>query len=714
LSASPALSDYVTYVPPSGQSGNDIIKGLSYEEGHLANGIQNSLFVPVSAGGSGANFLDRLKLRFQIQLLGSNVPITEDVFNLLGIAFRDGRVRVIRELRERISLGSTIDFPLLILYYPYSTFLSTGLNLTNLPVPVNLLRQSFDFAPNVSGAKWYNQNVTNAVTVDAMPDNLSATDLAVVNSPNLNWYMLSSAHGSFVNIFALPEGLGTSRRFYYHDAPTGTNDGTTDTGTNGSWGDSGLLATATNITGSFTLFLTSYMLGKDQPREVGETLRNQTAQPLQANVQPQNFTTGVKETIGPLPQRFGLRQNYPNPVPLVEPSTLIRYEIPWSDSRLVELRIYNLLGQKVRELVNAAQTAGNYEVRWDGLENGELAPAGIYFYQLRAGDQIATRKLVLLSPNKGYPAKRSFAWRRYVLKGKTISGKTIEVSGIQNNLRARGAALWVFAHRAADGIRVRVDRPFSSKFQRSLRRRNMVLKVASIGCHENFDYHLHGACPCRGGTLLFLFVLPVSRWGSHQQRLCRQPPDDFSHARRQFGGGRHYGNRDDHELGYGNGALFQLENPRRDDDRDHQRAGDLSLSRASFGSLGYSHSRQHLRGFSAAAADLPPAIQTAKMEIRTFEGPLSFDGAELQAKLLQSLTPLLVANATDTTRLKLVRAEARKTVAEFVRTWLLQRGDWGEKKIENIKVVFREELGEDVNLISPADSLAPEEVEKNK
>ena len=105
---------------------------------------------------------------------------------------------------------------------------------------------------------------------------------------------------------------------------------------------------------------------------------------------------------------------------------------------------------------------------------------------------------------------------------------------------------------------------------------------------------------------------------------------------------------------------------------------------------------------------LPPAIQTDKMEIRTFEGPLSFEGKEKQAKLLQSLTPLLVANATDTTRVKLVREEARKTVAEFVRTWLLQRGDWGDKKIENIKVVFRGELGKEVDLMLPADSLQPE------
>ncbi|MGH7600880.1 MAG: hypothetical protein ACREOI_31365, partial [bacterium] len=203
LTVSPSLADYVTYVPPQGQAGNDVVRTIGYEEGHQDNGIHNSLLVPVNAGGSGTNFLDRLKLRFQIQIFGSNVPITENAFMLLGINFRDGRVRVIRELRERISLGNNIDFPLLILYYGYSNVLGTGLNLTNLPVPVNLLRQSFDFAPNVTGASWYNQNLTTAVTVDGTADNLSAGNLAIVNPPNLNWYMLSSAQGSFVNIFSL-------------------------------------------------------------------------------------------------------------------------------------------------------------------------------------------------------------------------------------------------------------------------------------------------------------------------------------------------------------------------------------------------------------------------------------------------------------------------------------------------------------------------------
>jgi hypothetical protein len=88
---------------------------------------------------------------------------------------------------------------------------------------------------------------------------------------------------------------------------------------------------------------------------------------------------------------------------------------------------------------------------------------------------------------------------------------------------------------------------------------------------------------------------------------------------------------------------------------------------------------------------LPPAIQTDQMEIHTFEGPLAWDDETQQAKLLQSLTPQLEANAQDSTKLKLVREEARKTVAEFVRAWLLERGEWGERKIDDIKVVFRGE-----------------------
>jgi hypothetical protein len=398
LSDSPTPADYVTYVPPPAGSGTDTIRGKSYVEGHLPNGLNNSLLVPGSADGSGMNFLDRLKLRFQISILGIPIPINEDAFMLLGTPnVRDGRVRIIRELRERIQVATaTLDFPILIQYYGYSSVLSTRVNLTNVPIPVNLLRQSFDFNSSVTGAKWHNQNLTNAITINGNSGNLSPTDAAIVNAPRLNWYMLSSQHGSFVNIFSLPAGLGNAQRFYFHDQPSGTNDGTPDTGENGSFGDSGLLITGTNISGVFQLALISYFLGKDQPRSVGETMRNQTEKPLVFNVQSQNFTVGVKEANNLSPRRFALQQNSPNPVLRAQPQTSIRYELPWSEPMRVELHVYNLLGQKIRELVNALQGAGFYEVRWDGrLENGKVAPPGIYFYQLRAGAFSETKKLLI-------------------------------------------------------------------------------------------------------------------------------------------------------------------------------------------------------------------------------------------------------------------------------------------------------------------------------
>jgi hypothetical protein len=397
LSIPPAAKDYVTYVAPTPGSGNDVVKGQSYEEGHRNNGINNSLLVPVRAGGDGVDFLDQLKLRFQVSIFGLNVPVTEENFALQGIRLRDGNLRIIRQLQQRISiLGTNLDFAIDVLYYGYSVVLSTDLNITT--DGVNLLRQSVDFDASVSGAKWYNQNITNPITVDGVTDNLSTANLAVVPSPDFNWYMLSSSHGSFINLFAIPGSLGNSRKFYYHDAPSGTGDGTPDSGANpGSFGDSGLLITGSNIKGRFAAIIISYMLGKDRPRATADSLYHQTTKPLSVKTQAQRNTVAVQQPTLNAPQRFALLQNSPNPLSLSTPVTVIRYELPFTSNTPVTLRIFNVLGQNVRELVNAVQPAGRYEAQWDGrLKNGERAPAGIYFYQLRAGDLTATQKLMIL------------------------------------------------------------------------------------------------------------------------------------------------------------------------------------------------------------------------------------------------------------------------------------------------------------------------------
>ncbi|MBN2088984.1 VCBS repeat-containing protein [candidate division KSB1 bacterium] len=92
------------------------------------------------------------------------------------------------------------------------------------------------------------------------------------------------------------------------------------------------------------------------------------------------------------PAHFQLNQNFPNPF---NPITQIKYHLP--ESGLVNLIIYNTLGQEVRTLVNEKQPAGIHQIYWNGNDNeGKIVVSGIYIYQISAGDFICQRKMVLL------------------------------------------------------------------------------------------------------------------------------------------------------------------------------------------------------------------------------------------------------------------------------------------------------------------------------
>lgn len=84
---------------------------------------------------------------------------------------------------------------------------------------------------------------------------------------------------------------------------------------------------------------------------------------------------------------FNLDQNYPNPF---NPKTVISYQLPVS--KLVTLKIYDILGSEVETLVNEEKPAGTHEVIFDAESLG----SGIYFYRLTAGDYVSTRKMLLL------------------------------------------------------------------------------------------------------------------------------------------------------------------------------------------------------------------------------------------------------------------------------------------------------------------------------
>ena len=93
-----------------------------------------------------------------------------------------------------------------------------------------------------------------------------------------------------------------------------------------------------------------------------------------------------------LPAEFALHQNYPNPF---NPQTKIRYDLP--ENSMVNITVYDMLGREVKTLVNQAQNAGFKSIIWDATNDyGKAISAGIYLYQIQAGDYIHTQKMVLL------------------------------------------------------------------------------------------------------------------------------------------------------------------------------------------------------------------------------------------------------------------------------------------------------------------------------
>ncbi|KAF0181693.1 MAG: hypothetical protein FD161_366 [Limisphaerales bacterium] len=93
----------------------------------------------------------------------------------------------------------------------------------------------------------------------------------------------------------------------------------------------------------------------------------------------------------------------------------------------------------------------------------------------------------------------------------------------------------------------------------------------------------------------------------------------------------------------------------------------------------------------AIRPSLPPAIHTDQMRKHSEAGWARFDAREQMAELERSLTPRLTRNAGDPRRLALVREECRKTVAEFVRDWLLRENHWRKDRFTAIQVVFVDE-----------------------
>jgi hypothetical protein len=107
---------------------------------------------------------------------------------------------------------------------------------------------------------------------------------------------------------------------------------------------------------------------------------------------PFEYTDVKDENYHEIPSQFSLNQNYPNPF---NPQTKLEFTL--SKGCHVRLDIYNILGERIRALVDEHQTAGYKTVSWDGKDyNGNEVPTGVYFYRIKAGEFTQAKKMVLL------------------------------------------------------------------------------------------------------------------------------------------------------------------------------------------------------------------------------------------------------------------------------------------------------------------------------
>jgi len=121
--------------------------------------------------------------------------------------------------------------------------------------------------------------------------------------------------------------------------------------------------------------------------DVGESGPSNEAFALITNVQENGSDN--------LPDKFSLSQNYPNPF---NPTTTIDFTIPVSaKSQKVRITIYNLLGEKIKTLVDKKHNPGFYSVKWDGRNDlGVHVPSGLYLYQIKSGLFVQVNKMMLI------------------------------------------------------------------------------------------------------------------------------------------------------------------------------------------------------------------------------------------------------------------------------------------------------------------------------
>lgn len=396
VSPVPTVNGLVTYDRGSLTALADTVFGKSYTAVHdPATGWYTDMRVAAPFGNA-KDLVDRRKIRIAGSISIFPITLTEDVVTFASIRQIAGPVRVLRELTGSVTIGNdTFTLPIVTQYFPYSNVFS----LEDVPVPnvsgftIREIRQTLDLNENAIGMSFYNPQYTGGLLINGT----GGTKNDAINV-GLNWYMVTGDPGTVLVLMGVPP-LGDQKKLYYKD---NSSVDQTDTGDKKSYGDAGWsVQSTTTITGTLGFDLTTYFFGKveaSQTSATGEQFKNNALNSYQVTAEEQERTsTGVADNRNQ-PASFVLDDAQPNPFWQQRGSVRLSFSIPQSITS-PSLRVYNLIGQEVARFdFKGVQSAGSkHQVQWDGrAANGQMLPAGIYFYQLQAGTQVATKKLIII------------------------------------------------------------------------------------------------------------------------------------------------------------------------------------------------------------------------------------------------------------------------------------------------------------------------------
>ncbi|MCI0511606.1 T9SS type A sorting domain-containing protein [candidate division KSB1 bacterium] len=272
LTLDPNLADYVVLTPPTTDTtGNDIIDGLSYTEGHDSNGFTTDWRIPWSQQGTNTDILDLLKIRLRVEF-GFIVRIMETgALKFRKLDYLDGRVRLVRRLNyflvfalftEPVGIADFTSY-----YFPYHTNVLGPTKRLDASWGVAYLRQSFDLNEQAVGMYFYNP-YNARILIDGVPD--APVDYSLPGPPTINWHLVTGAPGSILFTYTLPN-LGTAQQLYYcDDTQVASNDGFSyDSGDGKSYGDIGISISGNRMEGSFGMSYNALFLPPNQDPTVG-------------------------------------------------------------------------------------------------------------------------------------------------------------------------------------------------------------------------------------------------------------------------------------------------------------------------------------------------------------------------------------------------------------------------------------------------------------